>query len=125
MDLSGVIQLYLVACDCIRYATRLDAAQDFAQSMNQYFMRMIFLAAFCILRISKSDCVRQITDREAEETYFMAVAISKKRSVEDNDMDAKGAKILTQLWSSETVFRGEGGHRSGLRLDLRERLVSS
>lgn len=124
VDPRGIMQLYIIARDSINCCSRLDGAEDFSTYMSQYFMRMILLAAFCILRINKSAVGDQLPRDEAEEAFFKAVEISKKRSVLDNDLDSRSAKMLTQLWSSERIFRDDSGVRTGLQLDLRGRLVS-
>lgn len=56
--------------------------------------------------------------------FFEAIRLSNKRSVRTNDLDARNAIILTQLWSCPRLFKREDGSTDGLQLLLRGRLVS-
>lgn len=117
------MQLYTIARDSIGVCSKMDDPGDFSRYMSQYLTRIVLLAAFCILRIRKSSLGGLLPRNDAEETFFHAVNIVKKRSVQDNDLDSRSAQMLTQLWSSEKVFR-DGEVRTGLQLDLRGRSVS-
>jgi hypothetical protein len=59
-----------------------------------------------------------------ERVLFEAIRIARKRSLRNNDLDARTASILSQLWSSSKLFRYNDGTIDGLRLLLRGRLVS-
>jgi hypothetical protein len=56
--------------------------------------------------------------------FFEFIRMSKKRSIQNNDLDTRTATVLTQLWSSTRVFKFKDGSTDGLRLFLRGRLVS-
>jgi hypothetical protein len=60
-----------------------------------------------------------------ESMFFEAIRISKKHSIQNNDLDSRNASILTQLWSSGRIFKFKDKSTDGLRLLLRGRLVSS
>lgn len=92
--------------------------------MDQYSARMLILAAYCILRIFKSHLRERFDLSMAEEMFFKAIAMSKKRSIQNNDLDAINAKMLTQLWSSNTIFSRTDAPTNSLQIDLRGRLVS-
>ena len=119
-----MLQLCSIACETIQYAWNLDSSSDFATYMNNYFARMIILAAYCILRIAKSHLNQHFDAHRAEEMFFLAIEISKKRSIENNDLDSINAKMLTQLWGSTKMFVQKDGSNSSLQLHLRGRLVS-
>ena len=85
---------------------------------------MLLLAAMSILRISRSELKDHVDAEQGEATYFKAIKLAKKRSIENNDLDARNGIILTQLWASSTIFRKGDGTFHGDRLRLRSRLVS-
>jgi hypothetical protein len=120
---AGFLQLYSVACETIKVASRLDSVQDFASHSSHYFSRMVALSAYVVLRIFKSYLKDRLDLRDAEEHYFAAITLSKKRSLQHNDIDALNATMLTQLWASTHIFRRPNDNTDSLRLDVRRRLV--
>jgi hypothetical protein len=119
-----LLRVYSIACELITIASRLDKSLSFSDYCNQAQARAISLAAVCILRINRSHLRSQINLQNGEDMLFEAIRMSKKRSIQNNDLDAKNATILTQLWSSVKVFKFKDGSVDGLRLLLRGRLVS-
>jgi transcriptional regulatory protein LEU3 len=122
---SGILQLYFISCSLIRLASQLDKSLEFGNYCTAVQSRAISLAAVCILRVHRSNMRTQINTDDGEEMFFEAIRISKKHSIQNNDLDARRAIILTQLWSSTRVFKFKDGSVDGLRLLLRGRLVSS
>ena len=120
----GILQLYVVACEVIDLSTSLDAAEDFASYSTSYFMRMVLLAAHCILKITRSSLKDHIDPKQGEEAVFKAIRFVKNRSIQNNDLDARNGIILTQLWSSNNIFKKKDGSDVSLELPLRSRLVS-
>jgi transcriptional regulatory protein LEU3 len=107
-------------------ASALDTSQDLALYSVQYIFRMILLAAFSILKITRSDAGghhHHIDIEGGERSYFAAIPFAKKRSLQNGDVDAKCALILTQLWSSKNIFKRKDGTYDSLRLRTRSRLV--
>lgn len=121
---AGLIQLYTIACSVISLSAEHDKSNDFAPHCTQYYMRMIVLAAMSILRILRSLLKDHVDIQLGEAAFFKAIAMSKKRSAENNDLDSRNATILTQLWASNTVFYANDGTLRGDQLRLRSRLVS-
>ena len=85
---------------------------------------MVLLAAYSILRIIRSELRNFVELQRGEESYFNAIKFVKKRSAENNDLDARNGTIMTQLWCSNKAFRQKDGTLNGLELRLRGRLVS-
>ena len=86
---------------------------------------MISLAAYCILKMTRSRLRWHIDIEAGEEAIFTAIRFTRKASLQNNDLDAKNGNILAQLWGSERAFRkSEGEEQDGLWLMLRSRLVS-
>lgn len=121
---TGLIQLYTIACNLIDISSSLDDSEGFALPSTQFYMRMAMLAAMCILRISRSEIGNLVDVQHGEAAYFRAINFTKKRSTETNDLDSRNCTILTQLWTSNTVFRASDGVLKGDQLQLRSRLVS-
>ena len=121
---SGLLQTYFIACELIGTAVRLDREREWSSHCNQMQARAIGLAAVCILRVLRSNLRPQVDAQLGEEMFFETISISKKRSIRSNDLDARNAIILTQLWSSTRLFQYKDGSVDGLRLLLRGRLVS-
>ena len=86
--------------------------------------RAVACAAVCILRIQRSHLRAQVDTQVGEDMYFEAIRIERTHSIQNNDLDARSAIILTQLWSSKRMFKFKDGSVDGLRLLLRGRLVS-
>lgn len=121
--MPGAMSLFKVCTDVLDLATRLDATQSLAWYSSHYHLRMILLAAFCVLRIMRSRLHEMIAMNDAEQSLFKAINFVKNRSTEAFDIDARYAIILRQLYSSTTAFRREDGEVDGLHLHIRSRLV--
>ena len=121
---SGLLQTYFIACELINTAVRLDKERELGSHCNRLQARAISLAAVCILRVLRSHLRLQVNPEIGEEMFFEAIRISKKHSIRSNDLDARNAIILTQLWSFSRLFQYKDGSIDGLRLLLRGRLVS-
>jgi transcriptional regulatory protein LEU3 len=119
----GVVCLFTVCTEILDITARLDATQSFAWYSTHYHLRMILLAAFCVLRIMRSKLRDIILVNEAEQTLFKAINFVKSRSTQATDLDARYVVILKQLYSSTTAFKREDGEIDGLHLDIRSRLV--
>ena len=117
------MQLYAIACEVIKIASNLDSSQDFASHMSHHSARMVMFAAYCILRIFRSHLSQRLDLEHAEEHFFLAISISKKRSVQDNDLDGLNSIMLTKLWSSNNLFCRPNSNSNSLQLDVRRRLV--
>jgi len=121
--LPGAVCLFTVCTEILDLTARLDATQSFAWYSTHYHMRMILLAAFCVLRIIRSKLREVIAVNEAEQSLFKAINFVKSRSTQSTDLDARYVIILKQLYSSTTAFRRENGEVDGLCLNIRSRLV--
>ena len=122
---AGFHKLYGAACVVIEDLVRLDDANNFSLYAPHCAVWTITLAAFTILRLLRSPLGKQLDSRRGEEAYFAAIHIHRKRSVQNDDLSARGGVIMTQLWSSDTIFKRRDGSSDGLRLRTRSRLVST
>ncbi|KAH8892217.1 hypothetical protein GQ53DRAFT_841049 [Thozetella sp. PMI_491] len=123
--ISGVLQAYYISCELIGTASRLDRYQDFGNYCNALQARALACAAVCILRVQRSCLRARVSTGLGEDMFFEAIRLSKKHSIQNNDLGSRTAIILTQLWSSTRVFKFKDGSVDGLRLLLRGRLSMS
>ena len=121
--LAGSVCLFSVCTEILDLTAKLDATQSFAWYSTHYHLRMILLAAFCVLRIMRSNLRAVIPVNAAEQSLFKAINFVKGRSTQPTDLDAKYAIILKQLYCSKKAFSGRHGVINGLHLDIRSRLV--
>ncbi len=124
VDHCGMLEVHSTASDIIESVRELDKAGDLVPHLSHGDARMISRAGFCLLRICHSSLKSHIDLQSTEDKFFFAVSIFKRRSIQNNDLDAVTAKMLTQLWSSTKIFRQEDGSNSSLQVRLRGRLVS-
>ncbi|KAG9242434.1 hypothetical protein BJ878DRAFT_170303 [Calycina marina] len=122
IDTTGLIMLFSIARSVLDRVSSLDALRDFALYTVQYVFRTVLLAAFSILKISRSHLAPCIDSNGGEKSYFSSIQIAKRRSLQIGDVDSKCCLILTQLWSSKNVFKRRDGTSDGLQLRTRSRL---
>ena len=85
----------------------------------------MILAAFIILKISRSYLAGRVDLGSGEKAYFAAIVSLREFSLQNDDLYARGAMILTQLWTSSRVFRRPDGVIDALTLRIRTRLSMS
>ncbi|KAH8901824.1 hypothetical protein BR93DRAFT_932662 [Coniochaeta sp. PMI_546] len=122
---TGILQTYYIACELIETASRLDKELEFGHYSDRNQLRAVSLAAMVILRVLRSTLSLQVNAEMGEAMYFEAIRLSKMHSVLNDDLDARNAIILSQLWSSTRTFQFKDGSVDGLRLLLRARLSMS
>jgi transcriptional regulatory protein LEU3 len=121
LDIVGLTELYSIAQALVNDATVLGELDQLAAVCSTYICRSISLAAFSILKISKSSLSSFLDFRTGERAYFAAIRFLKKASLENDDLSAKAAAILTQLWTSDRVFKRADGEIESLTLRIRSR----
>ncbi|KAH8660473.1 hypothetical protein BX600DRAFT_514078 [Xylariales sp. PMI_506] len=117
--------IYSISCDLLETGSRLDRDQDLGDYATQFQVRLISLAAICILRVHRSIVRAHVDIEQGEDMFFEAIRLLKKHSIQNNDLEIRLATILTQLWSSTRVFKFKDGTVDGLQLLLRGRLSMS
>ncbi|KAG9507406.1 hypothetical protein J7337_000957 [Fusarium musae] len=119
----GLITTFSIATEVLDVVSRLDAMQDFALYASNYYTRMALLAAFCILRIVRSQLKEHIDLRDAQQSLFKAISFVKRRSMQHGDLDERYGTILSQLWSNSDSM--DTSTANGLDLRIRSRLFMS
>lgn len=124
-NLVGLTKLFAVACLLIDSVVGLDLADQMAVS-TFYLSRTLLLAAFTILKISRSEQLAAFLDLDrGEAAYFAIINMFKGMSLENDDLASRSATILAQLWRSQKIFRRPDGTLDGLSLRIRSRLAMS
>jgi len=124
-DLQALTELYEAACSVIEQMISLDRAVDLAMYCTSYIYRMMMLAAFTVLKLKKSSFSRCLNMESVKSSYFSAMALAKKVSIENNDIPAKSTQVLKQLWMSNKVFMQDNEIEGSLKLRIRSRLAMS
>lgn len=125
IDRQGFLQVFSVAQQIILRTSELDATPGVVENLPIYYARVVMIAAYCILRISKSELRDELKLEDAGGVFFKAIEISRQRSVQHGDLDALNSIMLTKLWSSNAIFVQSDGTRNSLQLNLRGRLSMS
>ncbi|KAJ9499963.1 hypothetical protein H2202_004353 [Exophiala xenobiotica] len=122
ISLARLTTLYHIACNFVENITTRDRQDDYALYLSEQYYRTLSLAATSILRVHRSPELSPSIDHLlGERSYFAAIQILKKRSIKNNDLNARVATILVQLWQSQTVFRREDGTTDSLTVRIRSR----
>ncbi|KAH8698905.1 hypothetical protein BGW36DRAFT_460728 [Talaromyces proteolyticus] len=122
-NFTPILSVYAAALETINAVT---AADNLATICTFYVHRMLMLAALSILRILRSDLYRSVVDAKAgENAYFNTIRFLRQMSIAHDDLSARGADILAQLWASDAIFRRSDGTRDSLLLRIRSRLTMS
>ena len=119
----GIITVFSIAIETLDIVSRLDVMQDFAYYATHFYLRLMLLAAFCIIRVIRSDLRKHISLRDAEQSLFKAIAFVKKRSIQPGDLDERYAVILTQLWENSGTVNRKEASVDCLNLRIRSRSV--
>lgn len=127
LNKEGLLRLYTVACGFIQDMTAQDEGDHRNELCTTFVERTITLAAISILKIHRSELAPFVDLDAGEKTYFSAILLVRKASIENDDLGARAASILSQLWTSQKAFRrrpdGRGG--KGLETKIRSRLSMS
>lgn len=124
-DPVGLVELFGVAVSLIETFAQLDTSSDFALYSSFYFSRCLGLAAIVILKLSRNTPQLTINLDRGEQCYFTAIRLLRRRAINSPDLDTKLADILTQLWSSQLIFRDTDGNVDSLQLRIKSRLSMS
>ncbi|THZ87905.1 hypothetical protein D6C84_01332 [Aureobasidium pullulans] len=94
-------------------------------SIPYYIASALLFASYALLRILKSSIPFLSGEtEEARTAFFIAIGLTKRLSIDTNDICSKSVTYLTQLWNSSKAFkRADGTDQLGLR--ARSRLSGS
>ena len=125
MRLSGLIEVYNLACQWTDQASEHDRQSDWALYSSESYFRHIILVAAVILRITKSTQLKSCIDvHRGERAYFAAIKLLKRRSLQSCDVNSKMANMFSQLWHNACCFKTPDGSSDSLDVRTRGRGVS-
>ena len=118
-------KMYDLGCDAIELLDNVDRNEAFCDHLPLASLKYLSLSAFTLLKLSRSHMAVNLDLERGKTAYFTAIALSRKACVESEDVAARLAKILTQLWTSKQVFRRADGSTDALSLRCGSRLAMS
>ena len=121
---ARVIDCFEVACSFVDVLQARDNIDDYVLYSSHLIYRTIVIAACILLRVLRSKLCEVVDVPATEQRYFSVVNLLKRRSLVNNDLDAKNAAILVMLWHSKTALRKADGSYDGLRVRTQTRGVS-
>ena len=124
VDTEGRIRLYTTARQLIGLVETLDKTVEPAAYSTAYIYPAVVLAAVVLLRLLKHSVAKGRDQDDLKPTFFSALNLLKRMSIENNDGAAKSAIMLSQLWTSDRVFRNRDG-TTNFELRIRTRLAMS
>jgi hypothetical protein len=102
-----------------------DQQSGFVDTCTVFIDRCVTLAAFTILKIVRSPLSEHIDLEAAERAYFLAIRFARRVTLQSDDLGARGATLMSQLWTSKNIFRYGSGRVESLRGRIRSRLAMS
>jgi hypothetical protein len=124
LDLVNITHLYTTACLYLDLVNELDESMEITSHATTTFQIGTMLAGCTLIRLLKSNFSKYLDVDRSKAQFFLAVNLMKKFSIENNDGPAQVYVMLSQLWTSDRVFRNpDGTERPKLR--IRSRLSMS
>ena len=102
-----------------------DQKDPLVQICPQFIEKAVTLAAISILKIHRSELAPFVNLHAGEKAYFSAILFCRGSSLENDDLGARGVSILSQLWTSQNIFKRLDGRVESLVTRIRSRLSMS
>jgi transcriptional regulatory protein LEU3 len=126
LKVENLIELYSIARTVIDTVAAMDQYKPGTiSSCTAYIHRAVILAALSILKLSRGFAAPYFDLNGGEKSYFSAIVILRSMSLNYDDLGARSAIILQNLWDSGNVFRRADGTVDSMALRLRNRLSMS
>jgi hypothetical protein len=124
--LEGFITLYAVACNLINaVCQRSPDEASIAKIAPAFIQKSLVLASCSILKIYRSELAPHLDLEAGEQAYFAAIFFSRESTLQNNDLSARGASILSQLWNSQNIFKSKDDKVDCLSSRISSRLSMS
>ncbi|KAF2231154.1 hypothetical protein EV356DRAFT_310356 [Viridothelium virens] len=124
IGMNELMLIYNTACMVMTFLHKCDRTIHLISVCPEYIMSNIMLAGCMLLRILKSDFAQYLDEKEGKAFFLDSVSTLKLMSCANNDMPARISQILSQLWTSEKVFKSQDGSPY-LTLRIRSRFATS
>ncbi|PCG89472.1 Aconitase/3-isopropylmalate dehydratase large subunit, alpha/beta/alpha, subdomain 1/3 [Penicillium occitanis (nom. inval.)] len=119
---TALLRGYSLATGLIRRVSNLGVESDFVRYAPQVQFQILSLAAMLILKLGFSNYSTYIDIDEGKRMFHIAAQMIRETSLEDNDLQGRMSKILTQLWGG---YARIGNFDEEPSLKLRTRLGAS
>ncbi|KAL5365339.1 hypothetical protein BJX96DRAFT_181543 [Aspergillus floccosus] len=119
---KALLRAFNLATELITKLTTLASAYELPEHGPMSYFRVLCLAAMFILKLWYSTLNEFLDIDSGKRAFNSTICLTRRISIEDNDLPGRMSKILTQLWSAQM--------RSGLRnkepsLKLQTRMAAS
>ncbi|OJJ67014.1 hypothetical protein ASPBRDRAFT_69469 [Aspergillus brasiliensis CBS 101740] len=122
----GLLRAYSLSISTINIINHLEVLTDAMAYGPVSYFRIISIAAMFILKLSYSNLGAYLDLDTGKRSFNSAIALTRRISIEDNDLPGRMSKILTQLWSAQVVqHRGQRDDDKPPGLKLKTRLAAS
>lgn len=119
---TALLRGYSLATGLIRRVSDLGVESDFVRYAPQVQFQNLSLAAMLILKLGFSNYSSYIDIDEGKRLFHIAAQMIRETSLENNDLQGRMSKILTQLWGG---YARIGNFDEEPSLKLRTRLGAS
>lgn len=119
---TALLRGYSLATGLIRRVSDFGVESDFVRYAPQVQYQVLSFSAMFILKLSFSSYSSFIDVDEGKRMFHIAAQMIRQTSLEDNDLQGRMSKILTQLWSG---YARIGSLNEEPSLKLRTRLAAS
>ncbi|KAJ9348533.1 hypothetical protein DTO280E4_9304 [Paecilomyces variotii] len=114
----ALLRAYKISTETISKLAHIDAGSDATQYSPISFFRVVCLASMFILKLIYSNLSIFLDIENGKRSFTSAMILSRRVSIEDNDLPGRTSKILTQLWSAQ-ARSGQRDKEPGLKLKTR------
>ena len=124
-DPTSLYDLCTVSCQVLETFDKLDkSGHIYLPASGIYFYHCIMVPCHILLRLLKTSFARYTDVERAKAALFLGISLNKRLSLQNDDIPARNAVALTQLWTSSRVFRRQNGTEA-VALRVRSRLAAS
>lgn len=124
-DDMKLAKMHDLSCSAVELLDGLERSENFSDHAPLAALKYLSLASFTLLKLSRCHIATSLDLSRGKTAYFTAISLARKSAVESEDIIARLAKILTQLWTSKKVFRKSDGSIEPLSLRCGSRLAMS
>jgi hypothetical protein len=122
---QGLLRAYHAALQFITKLADEDVKNDFVKYAPLVFCQMLPTAGMLVMKIINSSYSRYVDIDRGKRSFNTVLSLLRKATVEDNDTQGRGGKILAQLWTvhhSQTVLKRQ---QQNPNLRVKSRLATS
>jgi len=123
-SMVDLVQLFAAAASVMDEVVSLDRRCGIATYCPDFVFAAVFLSAITVVKLLKSPVLDYVDANTGTGIVFAAIDLCKRISVRNNDVPAKVVARLSQLWSSDKLYRNPDG-TTRWPLQVRDRFMAS